>query len=155
MADARHLPVLMYHHISNNPGLVTLSLRTFREQMQWLAENGWKTVSAAEMEFFYCGGKLPRKSVMLTFDDGYLDNWFYAFPVLQAFGLRAHIFLVTGLIGDGPARQHEESGGRHMFSHRECETLIAQGRADDVMLRWSEVREMSRSGLVEFHLHTH
>ncbi|EFO8017757.1 polysaccharide deacetylase family protein, partial [Escherichia coli] len=77
------------------------------------------------------------------------------FPVLQAFGLRVHIFLVTGLIGDGPARQHEESGGRHMFSHRECETLIAQGRADDVMLRWSEVREMSRSGLVEFHLHTH
>ncbi|MBC1163917.1 carbohydrate transporter, partial [Escherichia coli] len=48
MLYAHHLPVLMYHHISNNPGLVTLSLRTFREQMQWLAENGWKTVSAAE-----------------------------------------------------------------------------------------------------------
>lgn len=53
MSDAKNLPVLMYHHVSNIPGLVTLSLRTFREQMQWLAENNWKTISAAEMEFFF------------------------------------------------------------------------------------------------------
>lgn len=59
--------------------------------MQWLAESGWKTVTAAEMEFFYRGGRLPPKSVMLTFDDGYLDNWLQVFPVLQEFNLRAHI----------------------------------------------------------------
>ncbi|EFD5354045.1 TPA: polysaccharide deacetylase family protein, partial [Escherichia coli] len=45
MFYAHYLPVLMYHHVSDNPGLVALSLWTFREQMQWLAENGWKTVS--------------------------------------------------------------------------------------------------------------
>lgn len=155
MSDAKNLPVLMYHHVSNIPGLVTLSLRTFREQMQWLAENNWKTISAAEMEFFYCGGKLPRKSVMLTFDDGWVDNWFHVFPVLQEFGLRAHIFLITGLIGDGPIRWSEEGGGCRMFSHQECESLITQGQADEVMLRWSEVWEMYLSGLVEFHSHTH
>ncbi|EBI9247884.1 TPA: polysaccharide deacetylase family protein [Salmonella enterica] len=152
MSYARNLPVLMYHHVSNRPGLVTLSPGTFREQMQWLAESGWKTVTAAEMEFFYRGGRLPPKSVMLTFDDGYLDNWLQVFPVLQEFNLRAHIFLVTGLIGSGDIRVPDA----HMeYSHRECEWLIAQGGADDVMLRWSEVREMSNSGLVEFHLHTH
>ncbi len=54
-------------------------------------------------------------------------------------------------MGEGPARRQETS----VFSHRECEELIKQGHADDVMLRWSEVKEMHDSGLVEFHLHTH
>lgn len=151
MSDARHLPVLMYHHVSDKPGLVTLSPHTFREQMRWLAESGWKTVTSAEMEFFYLGGKLPRKSVMLTFDDGWLDNWLQVFPVLKEFKLQAHIFLITGLTGDGPVRKSVKD----IYSHRECEEHIKQGQADDVMLRWSEVREMQQSGLVEFHSHTH
>ena len=152
MSHARHLPVLMYHHVSNKPGLVTLSPRTFREQMKWLAESGWKTVTAAEAEGFYRGEKLPRKSVMLTFDDGWLDNWLQVFPVLQEFNLHAHLFLVTGLISDGPVRI---SADAQEHSHDECRALIEQGRADEVMLRWSEVREMYCSGLVEFHSHTH
>lgn len=156
MPDARHLPVLMYHHVSDRPGLVTLSPHTFREQMKWLATSGWKTVTAAEVESFYRGGSLPRKSVMLTFDDGWLDNWFCVFPVLKEFGLHAHVFLITGLLGDGSVRL--ACGNRDdeaSYSHRECERLIEQGRADEVMLRWSEVREMRSSGLVEFHPHTH
>lgn len=152
MSYARHLPVLMYHHVSNKPGLVTLSPGTFRAQMQWLAESGWKTVTAAEAEAFYRGERLPRKSVMLTFDDGWLDNWLQVFPVLQEFNLHAHLFLVTGLVSDGPVRC---AGDETEFTHDECLTLIEQGRADEVMLRWSEVREMQLSGLVEFHSHTH
>ncbi len=152
VTNARHLPVLMYHHVSNKPGLVTLSPRTFREQMKWLAESGWKTVTAAEVEAFYRGETLPRKSVMLTFDDGWLDNWLQVFPVLQEFRLHAHLFLVTGLVSDGPVRI---SADAKEYSHEECQLLIELGRADEVMLRWSEVREMHRSGLVEFHSHTH
>ncbi|ECW3689230.1 carbohydrate transporter, partial [Salmonella enterica] len=41
MSYARHLPVLMYHHVSDKPGQITLSPRTFRAQMKWLAESGW------------------------------------------------------------------------------------------------------------------
>ncbi|EPZ3127708.1 polysaccharide deacetylase family protein, partial [Escherichia coli] len=43
---ANHVPVLMYHHVSHCPGLVTLSPETFRKQMKWLAENNWKTLSS-------------------------------------------------------------------------------------------------------------
>ncbi|EIC1487851.1 polysaccharide deacetylase family protein, partial [Shigella flexneri] len=96
---ANHVPVLMYHHVSHCPGLVTLSPVTFRKQIKWLAENNWKTLSSDELEFFYRGGKLPRKSVMLTFDDGYLDNWFQVYPLLNEFNLKAHIFLITSFIG--------------------------------------------------------
>lgn len=98
MFKANHVPVLMYHHVSHCPGLVTLSPETFRKQMKWLAENNWKTLSSDELEFFYRGGKLPRKSVMLTFDDGYLDNWFQVYPLLNEFNLKAHIFLIPVLL---------------------------------------------------------
>lgn len=152
MADARHLPVLMYHHVSNKPGLLTLSPQTFRAQMKWLAESGWKTLTASEVEGFYRGQKLPRNSVMLTFDGGWLDNWLQVFLVLQEFNLHAHIFLITGLLSDGAVRV---SVDRYEHSHDECQTLIEQDRADEVMLRWTEVREMHHSGLVEFHSHTH
>lgn len=94
---------------------------------------------------------LPRKSFMITFDDGYLDNWFRAWPVLKEYNLHTHIFLITGLIGDGKVRYRQ----KREYSHRDCEQLIADNRSDEVMLRWSEVREMRDSGLVEFHLHTH
>ncbi|EOW3509079.1 carbohydrate transporter, partial [Escherichia coli] len=50
MLNARHLPVLMYHHVSRCPGLVTLSPETFCEQMKWLADNNWRTVTSAELE---------------------------------------------------------------------------------------------------------
>ncbi|HHQ9216967.1 polysaccharide deacetylase family protein [Escherichia coli] len=154
MLSARNLPVLMYHHVSEKPGLVTISPVTFHNQMKWLAENGWKTITASEMEYFYQGGILPRKSVMLTFDDGYLDNWLHVFPVLMKYNLNAHIFLITGLIGNGEKRTTNDTG-RYSFSHKDCEYEIRRGNADSVMMRWSEIREMIRSKLVEFHLHTH
>ena len=127
MFKANHVPVLMYHHVSHCPGLVTLSPETFRKQMKWLAENNWKTLSSDELEFFYRGGKLPRKSVMLTFDDGYLDNWFQVYPLLNEFNLKAHIFLITSFIGNGPVRH---SPGKE-YSHRDCEHQIATGNADN------------------------
>ncbi|EMZ0774576.1 polysaccharide deacetylase family protein, partial [Escherichia coli] len=58
---------------------------------------------------------------------------------------------ITGLIGKGNVRSRQEQE----YSHRDCERLIADNRSDEVMLRWSEVREMRDSGLVEFHVHTH
>lgn len=114
MSYAQHLPVLVYHHVSDKPGQITLSPRTFRAQMKWLAESGWKTVTAAEVEAFYHGARLPRKSVMLTFDGGWLDNWLQVFPVLQEFNLHAHLFLVTSLISDGPVRI---PAGEPVYSH--------------------------------------
>lgn len=149
--NAKNIPVLMYHHVGNKKGLVTLSPEIFRRQMKWLAKSGWKTLSSSDLEYFYNGGRIPRKSVVLTFDDGYLDNWLQVFPILSEFNLNAHIFLITGLIGDGPVRQHVI----REYSHRESELAITHGQADNVMLRWSEVKEMLSSGRVEFHSHTH
>lgn len=151
MKAAHSLPVLMYHHVSPNPGLVTVTPATFRAQMEWLARGGWKVLDAAEIEAYFQGRPLPRKSVAITFDDGYLDNWVHAQPVLAEFGFTAQLFIVTGWLGDGPARAQSAA----CPDHKACEQAIAAGAADDVMLRWSEIETMHVARTFEFHSHTH
>jgi len=150
------LPVLMYHHVSPKPGLVTCTPENFRAQMAWLANNGWKTLSTAEFEAVLRSGEIPKKSVLVTFDDGYLDNWVYAHPVLQEFGQRATIFLITGWIGDGPCRPHAGPGAApEVPTHKQAMAAAAEGKLDDAFLRWSEVEAMRAAGTFDFHSHTH
>jgi peptidoglycan/xylan/chitin deacetylase (PgdA/CDA1 family) len=156
MMPARTVPVLMYHHVSPSPGLVTMAPENFRAQMRWLAEHGYATIGCDDLAGFIKGRPLPAKSVLLTFDDGYLDNYVHAHPILAEFGLRAALFLVTGNIGDGPARACAGEGAPPATSaHNACKEAIAAGRADEVMLRWSEVERMRAAGTFEFHSHTH
>lgn len=147
---SRALPILMYHHISSAPGLVTQSPASFREQISALAHAGWTSIGTSELEAFLAGEPLPPKRLMLSFDDGYLDNYLHAHPVLQEFGMRAVLFVVTGWIGDGPVRAQGESP-----DHRECKRRIAAGEPDSVIVRWSEIEAMQAAGTFEFHSHTH
>lgn len=144
------VPVLMYHHISPLPGLVTISPGRFRGQMRWLARHGYTSLSAAGFAAFLDGAPTPEKSVLITFDDGWLDNWLHAHPVLAEFGLRAMLFAVTGWIGEGPARDDAP-----LLGHRDGKAAIAAGLADGAMLRWSEVEAMEAAGTFECHSHTH
>ena len=150
------LPVLMYHHISPRPGLVTCSPENFRAQMQWLAENRWKTLSMAEFSNYLQTGKIPPRHILLSFDDGYLDNWVHAHPVLQEFSLRATIFLITARIGDGAIRSYHGQGVLpELPSHHEAAAAVNAGQCDTAYLRWSEVEAMQQAGTAEFHSHTH
>jgi peptidoglycan/xylan/chitin deacetylase (PgdA/CDA1 family) len=163
MKLARAVPVLMYHHVSPAPGLVTVSPATFRAQMAWLAAHGYRSAGTQELAAFLAGAPLPDKSVVITFDDGYLDNYLYAHPVLQEFGFCAVLFLITGWLGEGVPRLPVKVGAGDtaaaaapaIYSHRTCMEKVAAGQADDVMLRWSEVAAMQAAGTFEFHSHTH
>ncbi len=156
MSLGQPLPVLMYHHISPKPGLVTCSPDNFRAHMQWLADNGWKTLSTDEFAQALASGQVPKKSVLVTFDDGYLDNWVYAHPVLKEFGQRATLFLITGWIGDGPLRPHAgQPGVPEVPTHSQAMAAAAAGKFDDAFLRWSEVEAMRAAGTFDFHSHTH
>ena len=150
MKQARALPILMYHHVSPAPGLVTVSPQTFRDQISGLALRGYRSTSCDDLAAFFDGRPLPDKSVMITFDDGYLDNYVHAHPVLREFGFKAVLFLITGRIGEGPIRPDGLTP-----DHRSCMESVKAGRADDVMLRWSEVDAMQAAGSFEFHSHTH
>lgn len=80
---ARAVPVLMYHHVSPAAGAVTVSPVHFADQMAMLAREGYTTLGARAFSEFLAGKPVPAKSVVLTFDDGYLDNWFTRIRCLQ------------------------------------------------------------------------
>ncbi|MGE5490328.1 MAG: polysaccharide deacetylase family protein [Actinomycetota bacterium] len=151
MKRAKALPVLMYHHVSPSPGLVTVSPAAFRDQIAALAAAGWRSAGLDEVERFFRGEPLPARTCVITFDDGYLDNFVYAHPVLAEFGMRAVLFVVTGWLGDGPVRDAKAATP----NHTECKQRIAAGDADSVMVRWSEMEAMAAASTFEFHSHTH
>lgn len=101
---ANKITMLLYHHILkkneiDNYGWTgndsILSLENFREQMNYLYQNDFYTLTLAELEeFLYKGIELPKKAILITFDDGYLSNAKYAYPVMKEFGFKGSIFLI-------------------------------------------------------------
>lgn len=153
---ASAVPVLMYHHVRPGAGMIATTPENFEDQLRWLAKNDYTTLTTAQFVGHLQGEGVPRKSVLLTFDDGYLDNWVYAYPLLKKYGFKATIFLVTSWIHTGPLRPYLGQGDLpDTPEHRACEVLIEQGRSDEVILRWDEIRAMKDSGVIEFHSHTH
>jgi peptidoglycan/xylan/chitin deacetylase (PgdA/CDA1 family) len=152
---ASSVPVVMYHHVSPSGGPLTISPENFESQMNWLASNGYVTLTADEFALFLCGAPMPDRSVLLTFDDGYLDNYVHAHPILMRYGLNALMFLVTGRVHDDAVRSIETLRARPSNTHRVCEQLVQDGHADKVTVRWSEVELMRAAGTFEFHSHTH
>lgn len=131
------MAILTYHHIgdcppeqADHPGL-WVSEEAFGRQLSWLARNGWRGVSLDEVEAAIHGrGKLPRKWVAVTFDDGWRDNYTRALPLLAAHQFPATIFMVSSKVRTGPP-----SG------------------AWDEYLSASEIQEMAARGIV-FGSHT-
>jgi peptidoglycan/xylan/chitin deacetylase (PgdA/CDA1 family) len=128
--------------------------------MRYLRRAGYAALSADQFVAFLQGQtEVPRRSVLITFDDGYLDNHVYAYPVLRRYGLRATVFVVTAWVSDGPPRacagERAAASLPDTPSHRVCMAAIRSGRADEVMLRWSEIRQGETDGVVEAHSHTH
>ncbi|MFT8316143.1 MAG: polysaccharide deacetylase family protein [Clostridium sp.] len=100
----KQIPVLMYHSIADNSKVtdnvsksIILPPEVFKQQMQYLKDNGYTTLTLDELYNFLKNDKpVPEKSVVLTFDDAYEDNYTNAYPILKEFGFRATIFVITG-----------------------------------------------------------
>ena len=129
-----HVPVLMYHYVDQTPPPAgpyadDLTVRTgdFEAELDYLVENGYQTVSLAEVYLAMAGSvDLPKKPVVLTFDDGGLDNYQVAFPILKEHGLTGTFFVITGRVGK-------------------------EGQMD-----WTQLREMAAQGMsVQSHTASH
>lgn len=120
------LYVLMYHDFVEDGkecGEWTTSVSCFREDLQWLVDNGYSFVLPSELVY---GMPLPQKAVMLTFDDGYVDNYTLAYPILQEFQAKAVISPIVAMLDE----KYES------------------------YLDWDMCRDMVASGLVEIGSHT-
>lgn len=159
MVYANNVPVLMYHHVTAKGGSLSVSYANFESQMHGLAKNGYTTLSAQQFANFMRGQRVPKKSVLITFDDGYLDNWVYAHPVLKRYGLNAVLFAITGLIGSGALRSYNGQVSCAELpecpSHNNAKLAMFGENPDTVMLRWEEIEAMRAAGTFEVHNHTH
>jgi len=134
-------PVLLYHKI-DRPGPQSLIRgsftppRRFARQMTHLQRKGFTFLTAAELvEHFVSHGEFPQRSVAVTFDDGWRDNYVNGFPVLQSLGIRATVFLVAGEVGKVSFR------------------AVTKGEPARAYLRREQILEMDRYG-IEFGSHT-
>jgi len=97
------VPILCYHNLApQSKGRLVLGVKSFEEQMHYLKSQGYRVVSLKEfLEFTSLKKQLPRKSLVLTFDDGYRAFIQYAYPILKELGFTATLFVYTDYIGAG------------------------------------------------------
>jgi peptidoglycan/xylan/chitin deacetylase (PgdA/CDA1 family) len=102
MAEA--VPVFMYHSIA--PPIegwaydfLSIHPDVFEDQISTLKASGFHTVSLSELYEYMSGNRrLPPRAVVLTFDDGYMDNWVFAFPILRKYGFKGTVFVSTDFV---------------------------------------------------------
>ena len=98
------IPVLMYHSISDRDpsNSLLVSPSEFENEMAWLHDNGFTSLSLDELYYSLTTGNVPAKPVVITFDDGYDDNYTNAYPILKKYGLIGNFFVITDYIGTKP-----------------------------------------------------
>ena len=133
---SRDVPVLMWHNLAEeSSGDMTISVDTFRAQIEALHEAGFKTVSLQQLyDYVHFGTELPEKPIVLTFDDGYLSNYEYAYPILQEYGMQATIFAIGVSVGKDTYKDTDHAMTPHFGA--------------------DEAREMVDSGLISVQSHT-
>lgn len=136
------LPILVYHKVDEIPDGARYPRNyvrpaQFEEQLAWLKARGYQSVSFCDYLAYRAGtARLPRRPVLVTFDDGYRTNRDVALPILERFGYTATIFIVTGLIGSTNRWDPSE--------------------IQEPLLTADEIRDMVPRGIsFESHTHTH
>jgi peptidoglycan/xylan/chitin deacetylase (PgdA/CDA1 family) len=101
----REIPILMYHRVNDSDARPSsVRVDRFRGQMRYLSRKGFHSMTCGGLaEISKAGRALPGRSVLITFDDGYRDNYENAFPILLEFGLTATVFSVSSFIGKSNA----------------------------------------------------
>jgi len=140
----------MYHSISDNQrwlwGHLSCPVHVFEDHIRALAENGFATVSLPEMHSHLCHGTaLPQNPIVLTFDDGYLDNWVFAYPILKRYAFRGTVFVNPDFVDPAarPRPNLDDAPG-------DQEALASRSTG---FLSWSEMAAMQSSGVMDIQSH--
>ena len=145
------IPVILYHRIGTDedckrPGVSCTSIHHFSAHINFLCKAGYYFASLDEIvRYVKKESSLPQRTIVLTFDDGFRDNYEYAFPILKKTGTKATLFVNTDFVGK------ELTGG-------EAFGAVIPERKNAVyhFLSWNEIEEMNAYGIdFEPHTHTH
>ena len=126
-----NVPILLYHHIQPNEqakqkGQTALSVdsQIFDSQMSYLASSAYSTITVDQIaQALKNHQQLPPKSIIITMDDGYQDQFTYAFPIIQKYHLTVNLMIPTGLLNNpdymswDQLKQMSGSGLAHAYDH--------------------------------------
>jgi peptidoglycan/xylan/chitin deacetylase (PgdA/CDA1 family) len=132
--DERVLRILLYHRVANDGDPLAVPPRRFRDQMDYLASEGFRVLGLLEALELLDSGSVAPRTIGLTFDDGFADVRDEALPVLARHGFRATVFISTGV-----------TDGRLTFPWYERQPPV---------LGWEDVVELDREGTLRFEAHT-
>lgn len=125
------VPILMYHYVGNNPNpadrqrdILSITTDKLDTQFNWLSQNGYTPITLDTLYGIFNSKEKINKPIVLTFDDGYVDFYFNAYPTLRKYNFRAVSFIPTGLMGTS------------------------------YYMSWDQIKEIKNSGLVSFQAHT-
>lgn len=133
------LTIVMYHGVvkdSRHQGTYMISPALLESDMKYLKDKGYTGITVQDLiDFVDSGIPLPEKPVMLTFDDGYYNNYLYAYPLAQKYNMK----LVISPIGFFTEKYSESGEQNELYTH----------------ITWKEINEMIQSGLVEIQNHSY
>lgn len=145
-AGTKEIPVLLYHRVGYTAGGLTISPERFENDLTQLVNSGYQAISLGQFENYLLNKRMdiPEKPVLITFDDGYLDNYENAYPILRRHSMTAAFFIITGMLRSNMDRMSPEhikemaeagmSFGSHTVSHR----LLAELTAEEVQAELAE-----------------
>ncbi len=159
-SSERRLPVLMYHKVSRtDTDYLTISTRQLEEQLTYLKESGYHFITmAALIQRLEEDAVLPERSILISFDDGYLSTLELAYPILKKYDAKACIFLPTYFLGKGSDWDEQPAPlmsvdqiknldpavfevGLHSHRHQHYKTLNAEEIRADVRENWNVLEE--------------
>lgn len=137
------IPILMYHSICNDDPNNSLMIPTemFAEQMEWLRENDFTAMSMDDVIEAMNTGKVPKRPVLITFDDGYADNYINAFPELKNNNLKGTFFIISDTI--------TEEGGYYMSTSMLKEMKEAGMEIENHTANHLELNNLSREDAID------
>lgn len=153
MKDEGGVPVLVYHSVSDRSGWlpwapeISVTVETFETHLRMIRRAGFEVITTRELvEARRRGRPLPPRAVAIHLDDGYLDNWVAALPLLRCYAVPATLFVSTDFIDPGNAPRPTLRIGAQA-------TGAAEALAWEGYLNWAEIQEIQKGGLVDVQPH--
>lgn len=147
--DAGAIPCLNYHSVTPHPEwmqigrYLSISPDLFERQLRYLKDRNYRTLQVQELNADLAKPHRGERRVCLTFDDGYLDNWCYAFPLLHRYGFKATVFFCGKFLD--PRTDVRPTSVDPGFSPDQVQGYVSL----------AEVRRLHQSGLIECAAHGH
>lgn len=119
----------------------------FRQILSGLRRRGFKTIGLSDLfEYMQGNRRLPGRSVVLTFDDGYLDNWIYVAPLLQEYGMKGVVYVTPEFVEpSGPCRE--------MATIDDHGNPVAREPCKAGFMNWDELRYLDSQGILDVQSH--